>query len=126
MVQVWTNGEDSKNLSEIVSVLEKQATAKEAAELKIFVIELTDKAGVPSASKSLTELSEKLGTKQMHFTYLDKEDSGVKGYKVNLDPEVKNTIFIYKGKKVTDKFVNLKADEKGVASLTEAIEKATK
>jgi hypothetical protein len=45
---------------------------------------------------------------------------------MNLAPEVKNTVFVYRNKRVTAKFVNLKADEKGLAELTKAIEEASK
>lgn len=47
-------------------------------------------------------------------------------YKVNLDPEVKNTIIVYRNKKVTAKFVNLKADEKGLSELKAALEAVAK
>jgi hypothetical protein len=125
MVQVWTNGEDSKNLADIVSALDKQVKAKKAAEFHAFVITLVDKDGIDSTSKSLTEMAGKLKVEDIHITYLDKSDRGVRGYRVNVDPAVKNTVFVYRNKKVTDKFVNFKADEKGLAQLNAAIDKAT-
>ncbi|NUQ71476.1 MAG: hypothetical protein HUU17_11735 [Chthonomonadales bacterium] len=50
------------------------------------------------------------------------ENVAVKGYGINTDPAVRNTIFVYRNRTVHSKFVNMKADDKGVAALQTAIE----
>src|SRR5687767_5048736 len=41
-VQVWMNGDDTKNLVYITRMLDREVKAREASELKAFVIVLTD------------------------------------------------------------------------------------
>ena len=49
----------------------------------------------------------------------------LRAYKINLVPEVKNTVMLYRKRRVTHKFVNLRADEKGLAELKTAIGELT-
>jgi hypothetical protein len=86
---------------------------------------VTESAKVDDTAKLLTSTAEKLKVERVGISYLTPDNGGVRGYKINLVPEVKNTIFVYRRKMVTDKFVNLKADEKGLAQLAEAINKVT-
>ncbi|HSI74225.1 MAG TPA: hypothetical protein VK934_13695 [Fimbriimonas sp.] len=125
MVQVWTNGEDSKNLENALEVLEASTKDKESADLKAFVMVVTDPAKMEPIGKELTSLAEKLKIERTGLTYLSKDNHGVSAYKINLEPDVKNTVFVYRRKKVTDKFVNLTWDEKGISTLKEAIDKVT-
>jgi hypothetical protein len=125
MVQVWTNGEDRENLSKLVNALEKHTVDRSGAQLQTFIIVLTDKEGRDEVARKLTEIAGATRASKIHLTYLDRGDNGVRGYRVNLAPEVKNTIFVYRDRRVTDKFVNLKADEEGLRSLNDAIVKIT-
>jgi hypothetical protein len=125
MVQVWTYGEDPKTLMSIVELLEKQAKEKADKRFRPFVIVVSEKDKIEATAKELTELTEKAKIEEVGVAYLPSDSRAVKQYKVNLVPEVKNTVIVYRRKKVTDKFVNLKADEKGLASLSEAIGKVT-
>ena len=125
MVQVWTYGEDPKTLMSIVELLEKQAKEKADKRFRPFVIVVSEKDKLDATAKELTELTEKAKIEEVGVAYLPSDSRAVKQYTVNLVPEVKNTVIVYRRKRVTDKFVNLKADEKGLASLSEAIGKVT-
>lgn len=121
MVQVWVNGDDMGNVLEISKNLEKAMEAKKRAQLKAFVIVLTDKANIRQTAVALEAAASKAGFKDLAVTYLPKTDRAVKDYKVNTAPDVKNTVFLFKDRTVLTKFVNLKADEAGLASLNTAI-----
>jgi hypothetical protein len=125
MVQVWTNGEDTKNLEKIVEVLEKSTKDNESSELKAFVMVITDPAKLDETATELSSTAERMKIERTGLTYLSRDNRGVRDYKINLDTDVKNTVILYRRKRVTDKFVNLKLDEKGMATLNEAIEKVT-
>ncbi len=118
-VQVWVNDDDMKNVVAISEVLDKKMKGNK--EFKAFVIVLTDKP--EETAKFLAAVAERAGLKDVALAYLSKSDSAVKNYKVAVNAEVKNTVFVYKNKQVSEKFVNLKGDEKGLNSLTEAITK---
>ncbi len=118
-VQVWVNDDDMKNVVAISEVLDKKMAGNK--EFKAFVIVLTDKP--EDTAKSLKQIAEKAGFKEVALAYLAKTDGAVKNYKVTVSGDVKNTVFVYKNKQVSEKFVNLKGDEKGLASLNQAITK---
>lgn len=121
-VQVWVNGDSLENVAKIAGLLNKTATKNET--FKGFVIFLTD--ATSETEKTLQEVNKKFGYDAIAMATLAPGDTAVKNYKVNLDAEVKNTVFVYKDKKVTAKFVNLEATEKGLGMLNEAIAKITK
>ena len=60
------------------------------------------------------------------MAYLPTKDKAIQNYKVNVDAAVKNTVFVYRDRKVVAKFVNLKADKAGLSDLHAAIAKASK
>jgi hypothetical protein len=113
-VQVWVNGDDPKNVAEITKWLSSAVTKYNKAEFKAFVIVLTDgKAPVAAIATQKTE------NDNVHIAYLNKSDGAVSRYKFNED--AKNTVIVYKDKKVTANFVNLKADKAGLETLSEAV-----
>ncbi|HRI43758.1 MAG TPA: hypothetical protein PLL78_09770 [Fimbriimonadaceae bacterium] len=120
-VQVWVNGDSLENVAKIAGVLNKTAASNK--EFKGFVIFLT--SDKPATEKAIVEANKKLGYDAIAMATLAPGDSAVKNYKVNVASEVKNTVFVYKDKKVTAKFVNLEANEKGLGQLNEAIAKIT-
>jgi hypothetical protein len=122
-VQVWVNADNMMNVVHIARLLEKQVQANAKSELKAFVILLTDKP--EETGTFLKALAERIGAKEVGLAYLKNDDQAVRNYKVNPGADVKNTIFVYKNKTVSDKFVNLKADEKGLGDLSAAISRVT-
>jgi hypothetical protein len=122
-VQVWINGDETKNLVYIARMLEKEMKENEASELKAFVIVLTDTP--EETAKLLAAVGERVGAKNVGLAYLSKKDAAVSNYKFNVSADVKNTVFVYRDKKVSEKFVNLKADEAGLAELAKSIDKIT-
>lgn len=124
MVQAWINGDTTQNIAAIAAKLDKAMVAKSGAELKTFVIVLT--SDPKSTSEELKAIAKEQGLKNVALAYLDKKDSAVEDYKMSVSPEVKNTIFVYRNRKVDSKFVNLDPNEAGLTSLSLAIDKITK
>jgi hypothetical protein len=124
-VQMWVNGDDAENVASLAKILNDTMAAKKASDLHTFVIFVTDAKNKDSMQAKIKKLSEKVG-KTVAMAWVDKNDQSVDDYKINTGSDVKNTIFVYEKMKVVDKFVNLKADAKGKASLTKAIDGITK
>jgi len=121
-VQVWVNGDDSANISKIVSTLNMAVEKNKAKEFKAMVVILAPagkKAGVVAKVKSMMP-NAKFPTA---IAILEMNDEAVSNYKVNTSAEIKNTVFVYKNWKVADTMVNLKADAAGIKSLNGAIAK---
>lgn len=118
-VQVWVNGDDHKNVFTIAKTLDDAIKANKKSEFKAFVIVLTDN---PAETKAhLAKLAEKTGD-DVALAFLKKGDQAVGNYKVKIAPDVKNTVFVYRDRTVKTKFVNLVADEKGLAALKTSIQ----
>ena len=126
MVQVWVNGDDMDNVLEISKTLEKAVEAKKRSQFKAFIIVLTDKAHAADTGKKLAAAADKAGFNDISVAYLTKDSSALKDYKMSTAADVKNTVIVYKDRKVDAKFVNLKGDDKGLTALNGAINKITK
>ena len=118
-VQVWSNMDDEANTMAIAKNLSDQV-ASSKTELKAFMINLSSCDACIDGTKTMAG---KAGLKNIAMAYLPKTDEAVSAYKVNTESTVKNTVFVYKNKKVVAKFVNLKADKAGLKSLNDAIAK---
>lgn len=118
-VQVWNNGDKDANIEAIAKTISAEV-ADSKADLKGFVINLTMCAGCESKAAGMASKA----PANIAIAKLANTNEAVKNYKVNIDAEVKNTIFVYRNKKVVAKFVNLEANEKGLAELQAAIGKA--
>jgi hypothetical protein len=122
-VQVWVNGDDTANVAELVKLVDGSMAKNQSAKLKGFFIFLTDKSSAPAVAQKLEKLGETTHSDRVALAWLPKDDEAVGNYKVNVSPDVKNTVFVYRDRKVVAKFVNLKGDAKGLQALEAAIEK---
>lgn len=104
-----------------MSALNKAVLDNKGKNLKAFFIFL-DSTGKAIEPK-LTAIAKKTNSYDLGLTYLSPKDPGVAAYKVNLDPAVKNTVMLYRNRKVTAKFVNLSAKAKDLAALKASIAK---
>jgi hypothetical protein len=124
-VQVWVNGDERANVSSIANFLDKSVNAHRDSELKAFVIYLTPAASAERAAETLTTIAAEQEANSIGMAYLPIDHAAARQYKINMEPEVKNTVFVYRNKRVVAKFVNLKADEEGLAKLSESLKAAT-
>lgn len=74
----------------------------------------------------MTSIAEKTKSNETCLATLSPSDSGVRAYKVNIVPEVKNTVMLYRNRKVETKYVNFVADEKGLSTLKTDLAKLVK
>ncbi|MDK3158862.1 hypothetical protein QPK87_20100 [Kamptonema cortianum] len=117
-VQVWVNGDANENVAAIANTLSARV-ANSKAELKGFVINLTRCDACVKATDTIAEM---VKSKNIGIAHLSSQDEAVTNYKVSTEADVKNTVFVYKNRKVAAKFVNLKADAAGLKALNAAID----
>lgn len=118
-VQVWHNHDDEANLVAMIDHLGNKVS-KSKNELKAFAIRVSMCAGCEGET---VKLADKVKAKNVGIAHVASNDDAVTNYKFMVDNSVKNTVFVYKDKKVVAKFVNLKADKAGLAKLDAAIAK---
>lgn len=116
-LMVWIN-DDLKNYEKLLSFLEAQYLTKNANNWKTFIVFMNPKHENESLLKQkLTDYTKKLDLKNIAFTFIssptDAETAGV--YEIN--PKVRNTIFAYKKRVITKKFVNFDTDNENFSSL---------
>lgn len=124
-VQVWVGYDKSENSTKIAKALEAAMKKYEAKELKAFMIHMGRcEACTTDMPPKLEQMAKDNGLERVAVAFLPSaDDPAAKSYKINGSTDVKNTIFVYSKKKVVAKFVNLVADEEGLAALNAAIAK---
>ncbi len=125
-VQVWVNGDSPENVAAVAKLLNQTMAEKKASKLKGFVIFLTTDGQTKTTASMIEGLATKTGVNDVCMAYLSTKNEAVEDYKVNTGSDIKNTIFVYRDRTVKSKFVNLKADKKGLAELAAAIDGITK
>ena len=122
-MQVWVNTDDVKNVTEIVKTLEKAVASHAETEFKAFVIYLNPKEeDAEVVADKLEKIATDAKAQKVALTYLpNPKDKAARLYGINTDAKVKNTIFVYKDKKSSKKFVNFVADKESLAKLDTAI-----
>ena len=127
-VQVWVNTDDVKNVAAIAETLEKTARANADKKFKAFVVFMNPNKETPEAiEKQLQAMAKKDKLERVTLAYLSgPDDDAVKEYEINTAPQVKNTVFVYRNRKVETKFINLVADKKGQEALTSALQTVLK
>ncbi len=125
-VQVWVNGDSMENVAKIATKLGAEMKENEKAEFKALVVFVAEGDKAEKAKAAGLELVKKAGLKGVAMATISPSNEAIKAYKINVSPEVKNTVLVYKNWKVADKMVNLKADAAGLKALDGAIESVAK
>lgn len=123
-VQAWvTPGEKADTVMAIAKTLSANVKAHKAADFKGFMIMMTMCAACEGKASKFAEAAK---LENIGIATLDYGNEAVKNYKVSTDKDVKNTVFVYKDKKVAAKFVNLTDSKEDLAKLQAAIDSVTK
>lgn len=125
-VQVWVTGDRMENVAKIASTLGAAMKKNEKAEFKALVVFVGEGAQAEKAKAAGLALVKAEGLKGLAMATISPTNEAIKAYKINLSPDVKNTVLVYKNWKVQDKLVNLTADEKGLQTLNGAIASVVK
>ncbi len=127
-VQVWVNGDDEQNVRAVVRNLERETVANKAKKFKAFVVFINprhESAAVMNAKLAKLGAEEKI--KNVALAYLSgPADPAIADYKINTDATVRNTVFVYRARKVAAKFVNFTADASDLKTLDAAIAQVAK
>ena len=122
-VQVWVNGVPSEQDAKVAQKLE-QAMAKfntgDKLRLKSFMIFKGDQ----SIEGKLQQFAKLSRIEQVALAYLPGSSEAFSEYHIN--PEAKTTVLVYKGRRITDKFVDLPDSADSLKQLESAIDRIEK
>ncbi len=121
-VQAWVTNGDQKTIQAMAGALDKAMAKYGNKEFKAMVVIVAPKAAAAEIEKAAPMMQK--AWKNVSVAYVTPDDASVKAYKINL--KAANTVFAYKNWKVAQKFVDVKADEKGLAEVGAAIEALVK
>ena len=123
-VLLWVNTDELEDAGRIAARLEREIRERDPKRLRAFVI-YTNPGGKPirEVEDLLTSVAEKASLRQVAVTYVpsptDPKTSAL--YRINPDRRVRNTVFVYRKRRVVDKFVNLEADEISLQKLADSM-----
>lgn len=120
-VQIWVNGDDMKNVLGLAKALNTAQNEHKSTEFKGLIVFVADKDKQAAMATHLKEAANKHGLSGLSMALVDPKHEAISAYKINLSPEVKNTVIVYKDWQVSGNMVNLKSDEAGLKALNGAI-----
>jgi hypothetical protein len=125
-VQVWVNGDSTENVAKLAKTLSAAMKTNQKAEFKALIVFIGEGAAAEKAKADGLALIKKDGLTGISMATISPKNEAVTNYKINVSPQVKNTVFVYRNWKVQDKMVNLSADASGLKTLDGAIANAVK
>lgn len=125
-VQVWVNGESNDNIKSFAKTLDTAMGKYKTKEFKAMVVVVTKQGTEEAKMKEIGSLLKPLNLKNVDVSIIGTGNEAVGEYKINTGTDVKNTIFAYRNWMVKDKWVNAKADAKGLTALNTAIDQLVK
>jgi len=100
-VQVFVNTDSTDDVVAIAKQLSQAVKRHAKDELKAFLV------FIKADEKEVAKLAEDNKIDNIGFLLLKgSDDPALKGYKINTDKDVRNTVIVYTHKTVTSKFVN--------------------
>lgn len=127
-VMVWFNHANLDEMKDFATTLEKAMNDRGVKKLRVFLVYMNpfykenDKEGLRVLRKKITEWCEKQNLVQVAMVWIpspvDKETAGL--YKMN--PKVKNTVLVYKRRRVVAKWVNIEYNDEAVKSILNKVD----
>jgi protocatechuate 3,4-dioxygenase beta subunit len=116
-IMVWFNHANLDHMADFVKSLEDEMRTRGESKLRVFLVYMNpfhkqnSNAESQIVSRKLKEWCQSQQLEKVAFTWIpspvDPETAGV--YKIN--PDAKNTVFVYKSRKVAAKWVNIEYDQ---------------
>jgi protocatechuate 3,4-dioxygenase beta subunit len=126
-VMVWVNTDDWTDVKNLGQFLEKKISEKGLDNMRVFIIYMNPKRLPPAqVDHSLKELAKIARFKNVALLHIPSpDDSKTSGlYRINPNKDIKNTVFVYKRRRVTAKFINQTSSPESVATLIKSIDKS--
>lgn len=121
-MQAWIQTDSVDNAFKITQHLSDAVKANTGFEFKAFVICMPTATQTGKAfAETLQKLAAEKGIENVGIAYVERGNEAIGIYKMNTASEMKNTVIVYKNKRVTSKFVNLLFTDEGRKALSDAI-----
>lgn len=108
-VMIWVNDNDWVALSYIAKRLETEIEGRGLRKFRAFIMYMNpDSKPLPEVMKALSDFSASLKLSRLAVTYIPSPTDEVTArlFEINPDKKIKNTVLIYKKRKVVGKIIN--------------------
>jgi protocatechuate 3,4-dioxygenase, beta subunit len=124
---IWVNTDDLNHVAKVATRLEREIHAKGPERIRAFVIYMNPYRQSPAEVEALlSSFAKEALLSRVAVAYVpsptDKATSAL--YGINPAPSVKNTVIVYRNRKVFEKFINLTAAEMSMDQLVKSVERA--
>ena len=123
-VLVWVNGDDRDNVVRIAAALDREIARRGPDRFRAFVVDMNpDGVSRKEIEQRLIELeaSQRLHHVALAYVPSPTDAKSSRLYRINPNRAVRNTVLVYRRRRVTARFVNLEATPAGVRPLLQAI-----
>lgn len=124
-VQVWLNNQDPATALAITKSV-NGAVKKSKTNLKGFVLHVVKDNASKTKAKSAAKSAEAAGLVNVAVATVEPSNEAIANYKINLKPEMKNTILVYKKRQIVASLVNITSSPADIARLEKALATAEK
>ena len=126
-VMLWFNHANVEHMQNFVVALEKEMVSRGEKKLRVFLVYMNPFYNQNSATgneilgRKLRKWADETGLKHVALLWVPSpEDPKTCGlYKIN--PEAKNTVFVYKKRKVVEKWVNIEYDDEMLKTILKTL-----
>ena len=127
-VLFWLNSDtDWDNAAKFARRLDDESEKRGDKRFKAYFIYMNPQhEPLAEVEKKLTDFARKLNLKHIAVTYVPSPDDAKTAKLNEINPSVKNTVIVFKKRRVFDKFVNFEPSEKNLNLLMAAVNRAEK
>lgn len=126
-IMAWVNTDDWSETAKLGRFLEAKILEKGLKNMRAFIIYMNPKRLPPAdVSSTLNVFAKNAGLKNVALLYISSPDDPKTShlYRLNSNKEVRNTVFVYKGRRVADTFVNIDYSTESLAALMKRLNQA--
>ena len=119
-IMVWINDANLESMGSFVRTLETEMHKRGEKKLRVFLIHMNPQQKDPATlEKELTVWADQQQLKKVALVYIPSPDDPETAelFEINSSPEVKNTIFVYKKRRVAAKWINSNYDEDSLKTI---------
>ncbi|HZF66256.1 MAG TPA: hypothetical protein VEZ55_17325 [Chitinophagaceae bacterium] len=125
-VMAWVNTDDWSEMAKLAQFFETTIAEKGQDNIRAFIIYMNPSKLAPQkVAVKLDELGKSAGLKSVALLYIpspdDNKSSGL--YRINPNEKIKNTVLVFKERRVRDKFINFNASTDEFTQLTKNLSK---
>jgi protocatechuate 3,4-dioxygenase, beta subunit len=127
-VMVWFNHANLDHMSEFVQAFEKEMQAKGEKQLRVFFIYVNpfykeNPGATPQEilKGKLAKWAEEQNLKKLALAWIPSPVDKTTAKVYDINPKAKNTVFVYKSRRVASKWVNIEYNDKSVSEILQAL-----